>query len=223
MKCVLLFIAAAVGLQGGESLNIIGPRALAVEALVPSGSPYYALFQIHDWSITMNGPDAINTNGTGFEAFCQTSTVLQVVDKRDTVTGASISLQTTSRNVTGRVQRNPTSATINGVPPMTFKAELWNVDGSGYVTGSNTITAINSGWNFIGAAFGDATGETSESVGFYRVMTTLVPANSIPPVTANPNCPSVTCLVEYKLDRNFNDTSGNCTSALHHVKLTNVH
>ena len=182
-------------LFAGQSL-VLTPGVTSSSASDPNQSTttsWRAEFQIHGHAIPGSDSNLFDYNGIGMNALLKTNGTMQLLDKRDSNNSVCSLDPSKTTNGLVRVQRN--------YPAMTFIAELWNYDGTGYQVCSTLINTANS-WAFSGGKVGDFA--TTANLGFLKIFSTLVPVGSTPPVTA-----SVGDITNLKFDGAVTDTSGN--------------
>lgn len=150
-------------------------------------------FQMHSWSTPGSTQNAITLNGTGMEVDIDAAGRLALVDKRDTSLTTCLYPLAGYTDVLVRIQRDYGS--------LAFKCEIWNVDGTGYNSTTNTFTP--NAWPYTGGQLGDTA--VSFRLGFLRILNTLVPMNGTPPTTATTD----TLFSAWPFDGNLTDASGN--------------
>ena len=139
----------------GESL-VLTPSVQNTSINLPnfsSNQSWRVEFQIHNFVLPAAGnfgAGLLSLTGIGLQAWIYPTNAVAVQDSRDTTSsgGAPCQLDLTGRtNVLVRITRN--------VPSMLFTCEIWNYDGTGYLTQSQTILSLNS-WPFSGGNLGGA-------------------------------------------------------------------
>ena len=180
MRKDLVFFAAALALCGpvfgGQSLVLL-PGQTSASVTDPNRANSFSWrveFQMHDWAAPGSSTNIWDLNGLGATAELLPGNTLRFLDKRDTVAPSVCDLPLSGvTNVLVRLQRDATNHR--------FVCELWNNDGTGYHQSAISINSFGD-WSFDGGRFGDQ--YTSANVGFFRILSGILPDGSKPPVTA---------------------------------------
>ena len=184
---------------GGQSLVLTAnsPIIGLADPIYPQNKAWRVEFQIHDWNLAWAGASGaapiFNLAGLGAIARLRTDGRLALETRDSVAEGAPCFLNMkglTSALV--RVQKD--------VSQMRFSCEVWEYDGTGYLSNLETITVLRP-TTYGGGNIG---GGVTASLGFLRAFTTTVPLGSRPPTTADPGD-----WTEMKFDGNLSDSSPN--------------
>lgn len=200
MKPFFLFLAAA-SLFGGQSIVLNG--TLIGNSSFPNRSkalPWRAEFYIHDWAPTQTMHVA-NVGGVGLQVDIYNlpgNVYLQAFSWWDT--GGSVCViglgNLSPQGLYVRFQRDPVAK--NSI------CEGWDTSGNRIHGSTHSYTSDNDGYNYMGATVGDMYVSGPESLGFFRIESTLLPMNSRSPVTAD----NTDTLLHWRFDGNLTDSSG---------------
>ncbi len=192
-----LFAGAA---YAGQSL-VLTPSILNTSVNDPTlarNQSWRVEFQMHNWTLpgpTQFGARVFALNGVGTNVYLFPDGRLSIEDDRDAIAQQAPCFVSTLglTNVLVRYQRN--------LSTNSFTCEIWNYDGTGYNSQTDTITGTND-WRSSGGTIGGGQPLTLD-LAFLRVFTTTVPPGSKPPTTADGGN-----WTELKFDGNTNDSSG---------------
>jgi len=194
-KVVFLFSLPSLSFCGLSLVLTPGFEPAAKDPNLSPQQPWRVEFEMHGWAQSNTISNNIwDMNGIAATALLLPSNTLRIINKRDAVAPSVCDFPLNGyANVLVRVQRDPAHSR--------FVCELWNYDDSGYQREILNITGSTS-WPYSDGRFGDA--NTSVSLGFFRIFSTLLPDGGRPPVTA-----SIGDITDLKFDGNALDDSGN--------------
>ena len=189
--CQQAFAGLSLILTPGKRSNPV------TDPTMPANQSWRVEFQLHDWVLP---PASIGNSllwdmgGLGASATVLSNNYLRLYDYHEPVSPSVCDIPLTGRsNVVVRLQRDAGAKL--------FTCEIWNTDGGNYGQSSQTISTLMPSTGTLGR-FG---GETTAQIGFYRLMASLLPLGSRPPVTAS----SGPTLANYTFDGDTLDRSGN--------------
>ncbi len=189
-----LIVAQSLTLVSGNPAFLVSDPARAAT------SSWRVEFQLNNWCPTTGGDTLWHMGGLGVWASTYVAeggtVILRTYDERDTmVTGASVNdVALNGRtNVLVRIQRDAAKSR--------FVTELWNLDGTGYESFASTFSP--NAWSGSGGSIGG--GNTSATLGFFRILDTVVPDGSTPPTTYS----SEVMATNLRFDGTLLDASGN--------------
>ena len=190
----LAFSAVAFG---GQSLVLTpGLQGGVVDPNLPQNQSWRVEFQIHDWNLPASnnyGARIFSLDGLGATVWLYPNGQLALGDLRDVISPAQPCFLDlgTLRNVLVRFQRDVAQKRIT--------CELWNFDGTGYKSQTETISSSNN-WTLSGGQLGSS---VDSKLAFLRVFTSLIAIGSKPPTTADGGT-----WTELKFDGTLLDSSG---------------
>lgn len=192
---LLSLFLLCIPLFGGQSVSMSNRgESYFTDPAMDGSNPVMIEFQIHSWTLPGGFREFLTLSGSGLRiALTSTSLWLSHTKVTDTTGATPFTVSLADRtNVLVRYRRDFANSTAT--------IEVWNVDGSGYVlqtytlTGTANAAAEGGTLNTVGAAV---------SLGFLRVSSTLVPAGSRPPTTVG-----TANIHNYKFDGNTKDATG---------------
>lgn len=202
MKRVTLCILFATAVVfGGQSLVVNGTISNGSFPSRSKALPWRVELYLHDWADAIPTSHVAIAHGVGFQADIMNLSpgriILQAYSWWDG-DGSVCQIDLSNMSPKGlylRFQRDP-AAKIS-------YCEVWNTNGI-RLHSSNHVYSFDYTYDFNGIEVGDNTPSAPRSIGFFRIHSTIVPLNSRPPVTYDPD----DVLLWWKFDGDLSDSSG---------------